>query len=40
MYYIKNNILKIKKYYFNLFLNKNYFKKQYYSQRIHDLLSL
>ena len=28
MYYIKNIFKKIKKYYFNIFLNKIYFKKQ------------
>jgi hypothetical protein len=27
MCYVANDFLKIKKYYFNIFLNKNYFKK-------------
>jgi adenosylcobinamide amidohydrolase len=28
MLILKNNFLKIKKYYFNTFINKNYFEKQ------------
>jgi len=37
---IKNNFLKIKKiYYFNIFSNKNYFKKQHYYILKHLLLN-
>jgi len=38
---VKNNILKIKKYYFNIFQNKKYFKKNYnYFSKIHICISI